>query len=332
MKCSVVIPVYNSRDSLPRVVRGIFGVFASRREALEVVLVNDGSRDDSWGAIRELAAGDERIVALNLMRNFGEHNAVMCGLNHVSGDVVVIMDDDGQNPPEMIPRLLDEWQKGFDVVYGHYERKRHHWFRNLGSRFNDRVATVLLGKPRDLYLCSFKALSRALVDEIVRYTGPYPYVDGLVFRSTRNIGTVLVEHSARSEGRSGYTLRKLLRLWLNMSTNFSLLPLRLSVFIGLLASLAGFVLGVAFVIEKLRHPEIPVGWASLVVAVVTFSGIQLLVLGVIGEYLGRLFLTHNNTPQYILRERHGHPRAADGGAGRAPSDEGRVQSAARNSS
>ena len=305
---SIVIPVYRGEKTVSPLVHKLVAALGQAYE-LEIVLVNDGSPDDSARVCRELADEFSQVRFLGLSKNYGEHNAVMAGLNHAGGDCVVIMDEDFQNPPEEVGRLVEELRRGYDVVFTCYEKKRHSPLRNLGSRFNNYVASLLLTKPRDLYLSSFKALSRFAVDELVKYTGPYPYVDGLILRFTRNYSQVLVRHDPRAEGRSGYTLRKLVGLWLNMFTNFSVLPLRL-------ASCAGFVfafLGLAgaawFTVDKLRHPDLPVGWASLIVSLFVVSGVQLFALGMIGEYLGRLFLKDNGQPQFVVREHyHCHDR------------------------
>ncbi|MDA8404202.1 MAG: glycosyltransferase, partial [Desulfobacteraceae bacterium] len=242
---------------------------------------------------------------IDLAKNFGEHNAVMAGLNYADGDYVVIMDDDFQNPPEEVPRLVREAvTHKHDIVYTYYQKKEHSWGRNLGSRFNDRVATILLDKPRDLYLSSFKCLSRLVVNEIIKYTGPYPYIDGLALRCTRNIGKVMVQHEKRQEGRSGYTLRKLIHLWLNMFVNFSVIPLRISSVLGLAFSILGVMLGAGIVLEKMFSPAMPVAYTSLVIVVIVFSGVQLFMLGLLGEYLGRMFLSNNQTPQFVVREVH----------------------------
>ena len=226
----------------------------------------------------------------------------MAGLNHATGDYVVIMDDDFQNPPAEVAKLVDEIQKGYDVVFSYYAAKQHHFLRNLGSRINDWFAVVLLDKPRNLYLSSFKILSRFVVDELVKYDGPYPYIDGLVLRFTRNYSRVLVSHDPRRNGRSGYTLRKLISLYLNMFTNFSILPLRLASYAGLASSMLGLALAVYFVFERIANPELPAGWASMIVSLFIIAGIQLFSLGMIGEYLGRLFLKDNGRPQFVIRE------------------------------
>jgi undecaprenyl-phosphate 4-deoxy-4-formamido-L-arabinose transferase len=226
----------------------------------------------------------------------------MGGLHYATGDCAVIMDDDFQNPPEEVAKLVEELRRGYDVVFSCYERKHHGWLRNLGSRFNNWVASVMLDKPYDLYLSSFKAISRFARDQIIQYGGPYPYVDGLLLRVTNNYSRVLVRHDPRTEGRSGYTPRKLVRLWLNMFTNFSVLPLRLASVAGLACSFVGLLTAFIFALEKLHNPDLPAGWASLIVSLFVVSGVQLFALGMIGEYLGRLFLKVNGQPQFVVRE------------------------------
>jgi len=302
MNLSVVIPVYNGAETVGPLVDRLFEALG--REAVQVVLVNDGSADHSGAVCRTLRERyPEQVVYVELSKNFSEHNAVMAGLHHATGAYVVVMDDDLQNPPEEVRRLAAHAAlHDYDVVYARYDRKNHSWFRNLGSRFNDRVATRLLGKPPGLYLSSFKCLNRFTVREVLRYAGPYPYIDGLILRCTHRVGTLLVRHDPRTVGRSNYTFGRLVSLWLNMSVNFSVLPLRLSTLVGLGASLLGVVLGLLAVIERLIRPGTPMGWTSLVVTMLTFSGVQLMMLGVLGEYVGRLFLSGNQTPQFVIRE------------------------------
>lgn len=302
MLISVVIPVYNGARTIGPLVERLLEALPG--SPLQIVLVDDGSLDASDEVCRALSARYVGVVTyVKLGRNFGEHNAVMAGLWHARGDYAVIMDDDFQNPPEEVGRLIDHARRhGYDIVYTHSPVKHHHWLRNLGSRLNDRVANFMLDKPRHLYLSSFKCLSRFLVGQILKYRGPYPYIDGLALRCTRNIGTIEVRHAPRREGRSNYTLRKLLHLWLNMFVNFSVMPLRVSTAVGLACSALGLALGVEVLVERLVRPGVPVGWASVLVPVVLFSGVQLVMLGLLGEYLGRLFLTENQTPQFVVRE------------------------------
>jgi glycosyltransferase involved in cell wall biosynthesis len=299
---SVVIPVYRSAGTIASLVEQLLsepGV-----EIGEVVLVNDGSPDDSGAVCRELAERfSSRVCLVDLARNFGEHNAVMAGLNHCRGRFAVIMDDDAQNPPSEIRSLVSGLHSGrYDVVYGKYREKQHNWFRNLGSWFNGVVASVVLRKPREVYLSSFKAISRFVINEITRYQLPYPYIDGLIFRVTDRIGSVDVQHAARTEGRSNYTLRKLIRLWLNMLTNFTILPLRFAVYLGGFTVLFGLTLTTLVLYWTFTGVLLPEGWPSVMCSLVIFSGVQLITLGVIGEYVGRLFLSYNGTPQFVVRE------------------------------
>ncbi|MHC4873212.1 MAG: glycosyltransferase family 2 protein [Planctomycetota bacterium] len=299
---SIVIPVYNGAASVGRLVDTLFNNFPAGE--LQIVLVNDCSPDNSDEVCSALAEKyPDSLKYIKLAKNFGEHNAVMAGLSFVEGEYTVIMDDDFQNPPEEVANLFNEAaEKKYDVVYTYYEKKEHHWARNLGSRFNGFMANFMLQKPKDLYLSSFKAISRFTVNEILKYSGPYPYIDGLILRSTKNIGKLKVEHQPRMEGESSYTLRKLIRLWLNMFVNFSVMPLRLGTVLGSILCLCGLIMSVIVVAEKVLYPEVEVGWASMMLAVMIFSGAQLFILGLLGEYLGRLFLSSNNTPQYVVRE------------------------------
>ncbi|MEE2679960.1 MAG: glycosyltransferase family 2 protein [Myxococcota bacterium] len=311
VELSFVIPVYNGSHTVADVVERIHECF--RDLAIQVVLVNDGSEDDSEATCMALAASHPATVCfVHLARNFGEHNAVMAGLNVAAGRYVAVLDDDGQNPPEEVQKLYAEIRKGEnDAVYGHYRVKRHGWFRNLGSRFNDRVANFLLDKPPELYLSSFKVMNRFLVDEIVRYRGAFPYIDGLVLRATSRVTQVEVEHREREHADSNYTVAKLFWLWLNMFLNFSIAPLRISVVAGLLTAATSLLGMVAVVIDKLYiNPEVTIGLPTVLLVVMFFAGVQLLILGVVGEYLGRVFLDRSGHPQYVVRYQveQGQPR------------------------
>ena len=303
MKLSICIPVYNGSETIVPLVRALDATFKDMD--IEVVLVNDGSRDSSAAVCKNLVAQYPYVVFVDLRRNFGEHNAVMCALNHCSGDYAVIIDDDLQNPPEEILKLLKEIQEGgYDVVYANYHTKKHHWFRNFGSKVNDKFATWLIGKPKDLYLCSFKMINRAMIDEIIRYKGPFPYVDGLLLRATSSISSVFVEHHSRAVGTSNYTLGKLFNLWLSMFINFSIKPMRFIMGTGLIISVLAFFLAVFFVIEKILHPEMVPGWTTLIVLVLFFGGLQSVFLGLIGEYIGKNYLDINKTPQWVVKDVH----------------------------
>lgn len=302
-KISIVIPVYNSEDTIETLVLQLIDEL-SYFYSLEIVLVNDDSRDDSENRCINLYNQYPSFIRFySLAKNVGEHNAVMAGLNHVSGDYIVIMDDDFQNPISEVIKLVKEGIKSDnDVIYTFYERKRHAFWRNAGSWFNDRVANIMLEKPKDLYLSIFKLLNKFLVQEIVKYDLPFPYIDGLIVRTTNKIGKIKVGHQERLNGPSGYTVRKLFRLWLNMFINFSILPLRVSILMGFVFSFIGLLLGINTVYEKMVDPNLPLGWATLIVITCIFAGVQLIALGMIGEYLGRIFLSQNRKPQFTVRK------------------------------
>lgn len=299
---SVVIPVYNGANSIAAVVDRVRATFA--RTSLQIVLVNDGSRDHSEEVCLELLSKfSDQICYVQLARNFGEHNAVICGLNHASGRYVAVMDDDAQNPPEEIPRMLEQLKsQQLDVVYGRYQQRKHNWWRQLGSHFNDRVANWMLRKPHDLYLSSFKVMQRFLVQEIIKYHGPFPYIDGLILQATSRVGQIDVQHDQRYAGKSGYTWRKLVSLWLNMFLGFSILPLRLTTFLGFFSCFLGALGLFAIIIDKIwLNPAVTVGVPTAIACIILFAGVQLIVLGMIGEYVGRVFLHTGGRPTFVER-------------------------------
>ncbi len=310
---SIVVPVYNGAASVGRLV----AVLSSLRPAgdLEIVLVNDGSPDGSAEVCRELLRiATVPITYIEHSRNFGEHNAVMTGLRHARGAFVITMDDDLQNPPEEVVRLYDHARLGgWDVVYTRSPTRAHARWRNLGSRFANKVADWLIHKPKGLYLSSFRCMSALVVDAVTRYRGPYPYVDGLVMQVTQRIDSIEVRHLPRAEGQSNYNLRRLVRLWLNLATSFSLAPLRLATIAGvLLALLGGFGAAVVFT-QALFSKASPSGWASTMVVILIVSGVQSMILGAMGEYVGRTFLSANGKPQGTVRmvERSAVPAEQD---------------------
>jgi len=301
---SIVIPVYNGASSIAELIGALEEL--SIPGGHEIVLVNDGSPDNSLEVCRALVdRARVPITLVGLARNYGEHNAVMTGLRHTSGAHVITMDDDLQNPPEEVVRLLTFAQhSGKEVIYTYYDDKQHAAWRNLGSRFTNCIADFVLEKPRGLYLSSFRCMSAFVVREITRYQGPFPYVDGLILQVTSDIDRLLVHHLPRAAGRSNYTLRRLLQLWMSMFVNFSVMPLRISTLTGFALSALGALCGAMVVAEALFSSQ-PPGWASLMVAVLLLSGVQLMILGIFGEYLGRLYLTANGKPQYIIKEVRG---------------------------
>ncbi len=298
---SVVIPVYNGADSIGELVEALESLDVPG--GLEIILVNDCSPDSSLAECRRLQAQAKvPIAVVNLARNFGEHNAVMAGLREARGAHIITMDDDLQNPPGEVLRLLEFAQKsGKDVIYTHYAKKQHAAWRNLGSRFANWVADIVLDKPKGLYLSSFRCFSAFVAQQVIRYEGPFPYVDGLIMQATQSIGTLEVAHLPRHAGRSNYTLKRLVRLWLSMALNFSVIPLRIATVAGFGLSVIG-LLGIIWVIAEATFRRTPPGWASLTVATLMLLGMQLIMLGIIGEYLGRLYLTTNRKPQAIVRD------------------------------
>lgn len=302
---SIVVPVYRSAPILPLLAEKVQQEISALAlpAGFELILVNDASPDHSWAVIRELATRYPFIKGINLRRNFGQHNATMAGLNHALGEWVVVMDDDLQHPPEAIGQMLAALREGYDVCYTRYLNRQHAAWKKLGSAFNDWVATHLLGKPKGLYLSSFKAMRREVVQEVIQYDGPYAYLDGLILGVTNAITAVDIEHQARHEGEGNYNLRRSVSLWLKMATSFSILPLRLASYAGFM--LAGFsVLMIIYVvIEKWLHPELPAGWASLIATMLLIGGIQTLCIGMMGEYLGRTYLKLNRKPQFVVAAR-----------------------------
>jgi glycosyltransferase involved in cell wall biosynthesis len=298
---SIVVPVYNGATSVPLLVEALAKLDVPGGH--EIVLVNDCSPDNSLDVCRDLCRQNSvALTVVNLARNFGEHNAVMAGLSHARGDYIINMDDDLQNPPEEVVRL---WRyakdNAYDVVYTYYADKQHAAWRNLGSRFTNWCADQLLDKPKGLYLSSFRCMSAFVARNILEHTGPFPYVDGLIMQVTQKIGRLQVQHLARAEGRSNYTLRRLVRLFMSMFLNFSVMPLRIGTLVGFMMAGLGLLVFLVILIEALGG-RTPQGYASVMAAILLLAGVQLIMLGLVGEYLGRLFLTVNRKPQFIVRD------------------------------
>ncbi|SNB44902.1 glycosyltransferase family 2 protein [Geobacter sp. DSM 9736] len=304
MRLSIVIPVFNAENTIEALCNRLFDLYSSSCE-LEIVLVNDNSQDSTHTICSRLhRSRPDTVTYVRLSRNFGEHSAVMAGLNVATGDFCVVMDDDFQNPPEEVGRLVEEIGKGYDVVYTRYAEKRDSLFRNMGSRLNDKVANIVLRKPADLYLSSFKIMNRFLVDEIIKYTGPDPYIDAIILRTTASIGKIEVRHDARRHGRSGYTFMKLVSLWGNMVIGCSLIPLRILGVVGLVMTAAGvYIGGEALVDYLIPHLQDPSEYRVIMSYSVFSRGFLLLCLSVVGEYVGRIYLSLNSDPQFVIRER-----------------------------
>ncbi len=302
-KVSFVIPCYRSEHTLPHVVAEIEEKMRILEQyEYDIFLVNDCSPDDTLGTIRKLCGEHENIKGISFSKNFGQHSALMAGIRHSDGDYVVCLDDDGQTPADEVDKLLEKLEEGYDAVYAKYEHKQHSAFRNMGSRVNELMTRVMLGKPADLYVSSYFAVKKFVVNDMVKYENSYPYVIGLVLRATKNITNVTVKHREREEGSSGYTIKKLLGLWFNGFTAFSVKPLRIATAIGAFSALLGFLYGAYTIIKRLVNPDVPMGFSSTMAAIVFFGGMIMLMLGLIGEYVGRIYISLNNSPQYVIRE------------------------------
>lgn len=303
MKISFVIPCYRSEKMIGKVVEEINTTMKGMPQyTYEIVLINDCSPDNTFEAIKALAAQFSFVKGINLARNFGQHAALMAGFRHVDGDIVVCLDDDGQTPADEVGKLLAKIEEGDDVVYAQYERKQHSAFRNLGSKVNEIMTRFMLGKPKELYISSYFAARRFVIEDAIRYENSYPYVIGLVLRATKRISNVMVNHRDREEGTSGYTLKKLFGLWFNGFTAFSVKPLRIATIMGGISAFGGFAYGFYTVVKKLVLPDVPVGFSAMMSAIVIFGGMIMLMLGLIGEYIGRIYISLNSAPQYVIRD------------------------------
>lgn len=307
-KVSFVIPCYVSSHTISHVVQEVNEEMQRLQQYMwEFVLVDDCSPDDTFRAIRDLCINYPNIIGLSLARNFGQHAALMAGFNYVSGDFIICLDDDGQTPGEEVGKLLAKMEEGYDAVYARYDNKQHSVFRNLGSKINSKMTELLLNKPKNLYISSYFAVRRYIVDEMIKYDNAFPYVIGLVLRSTKHIANVDVKHRNRMEGASGYSVAKLLSLWMNGFTAFSVKPLRLASLLGVLLALIGFISTILLILNKLLHPaEVLLGWSSTMSVMMLIGGVLLIVLGIIGEYIGRIYICMNKSPQYVIREEIGN--------------------------
>jgi glycosyltransferase involved in cell wall biosynthesis len=305
---SVVIPVYRSEKIVPRLCDELRTALAGL--AHEIVLVDDCSPDGSWQAIEQQADRNKEIKAVRLRVNAGQDRAIMAGLNFATGEYVVVMDDDLQHAPADIPRLLDRIRGGADVVYASFDRKHHTRLKNLMSWGAGKVAKTVLRKPAHIYLSPFKIMSREIVNEIVRYSGPFPYVDGLIFQATSHIDQIVVQHRERYDGHSTHNFWKQAALFLTLCVSFSLLPLRLATLAGAVCSAVSFLLGAYFLAIHFVRGVVVTGWTALGLINLFVGGVLMIFLGVIGEYLGRILMNANQAPQFVVRcTRNLHPEA-----------------------
>lgn len=303
MKISFVIPCYYAEKNIEPVVNNIISYVINNKLDYEIVLVNDGSTDRTFEIISEISKKYPNIIGINLTTNMGQHNAIMAGLRFCSGDYIMIVTDDGQTPLEVIPSMIEQIQNGKDVVCVKYvSREKRSWFRRIGTKINTIITDWLITRPKGIEFSIDLMMTKVIAKEIVKYKGPYTYFPGLVFRTTQNISNVEAEQHKRSFGKSGYTINKLIKLFMNGFTAFSVKPLRISMFLGMIMSLVGFVSAIMLIIRRIVDSTVQVGWSSIIVLLLFVSGVMMMMIGLIGEYLGRIYMCINNAPQYVIKE------------------------------
>ena len=303
MLITVAIPCYKSAKTIERVVAEIkTAVTAREGNDYQIVLVNDYPDDDTFDVIRKLCAEDCKIIGVNLSKNFGQTYAKMAALPFVDGDVLVYMDDDGQHPADQIYRLIDKLDEGYDMVYAYFPHKKHSLFKRLTSKLNSAVLEFNGTKPKGITLSSYCALSRMTVDALKQYKSPFPSIGGFLGGVIKRYANVEMEHRERLEGTSNYTLAKLLKLWFTGFLNFSVKPIRVASSMGFVSAGVGFIYGLYIIIRKLVDPAIAAGYASMIAILLFIGGMIMVMIGLVGEYIGRIFMTVSDQPQYVIRE------------------------------
>jgi len=297
---SLIIPTYKGSETLSKLIEELILIFKDYK--IEIVIVNDCSPDNTHeDCINLFRKYPDKIIYLKLSKNFGEHNAVIAGLRHSEGDLVIIMDDDYQNVPNEAFKLAEYSLKNdYDVVFTKYRVKKDSFIRNLMSKIANISAQLILKKPNEIYFSSFKSIKRNLVNEITKYKGPYPYIDGLILSVTQNIGSYEVAHAERKQGKSSYSLYKLAKHYGNLITNFSTIPIHLFSIVGFVITIVSFFFIISIIIEKIFNPDVPLGYSTLITIIIFFSGVQILFLGLIGEYVGKILKNVNNENQYTI--------------------------------
>ena len=301
---SFVIPCYNSEKFIQNTVEDLQNAINrdfSEYKA-EIILINDSSKDKTESKIEEIAKHSTNVITIDMAKNFGQHGAIFAGLAQAKGDIVICLDDDGQTPPDEAIKLVNALDENTDVVYARYKNKKHNKFRNFGSKVNDYMAQSLLEKPKDLFISSYFAMKKYVKDEILKYTNPYPYLEGLVLRTTNKIKNVDINHKERKVGKSNYTLRKLLHLWVNGFTSFSVKPLRIAIVCSFIFVISAIIITLAIMKNKIKNPSVPLGWSSTMVVLLIVGSALTFILGLIGEYVGRIYISINNSPQYVVRK------------------------------
>ena len=302
-KLSFVIPCYGSQDTIESVILELEQVMCERSDySYEIICVNDGSPDNVLAVLRQLTQTHDKLIVADLAQNMGKHAAVMAGYSLVTGDYVVVLDDDGQCPANELWRLYDALGDYYDIAMADYPVKKQSAFKNFGSGVNARMSEILLEKPKDVKFTNFCILRRYVVDEIKKYKNPFPYLEGLSLRTTKRITNVKMEERERIAGKGNFNFFRSISLWINGFTAFSVKPLRISTILGVLIAAIGFIVGIIVVVRRLIYPEIPMGYSSLMAAMLFIGGIIMIMLGLIGEYIGRIYICINNSPQYVIRE------------------------------
>lgn len=301
---SFVIPCYRSEKTIKSVVDEIIKTVGTLQiDKYEIILVNDCSPDNVWEEIKKIAASNSTVRGFSLAKNFGQHAALLAGYSQAVGDLIISLDDDGQTPIDELGLLLSKLDEGYDVVYAYYEEIKQNAFRRFGSFMAVKMAEIMLGAIKGLKGSSFYVAKKFVIDEMVKYDNPYPYMPGLVLRTTRNISNVMTHHRPRLEGKSGYSFKRLLSLWINGFTAFSVKPLEIGTYVGSLVAFVGFIFALTIIIRKIVNPSIAAGWASIIAIMLILGGLILIMLGLIGEYIGRIYICLNKSPQYVIKEK-----------------------------
>lgn len=302
-KLSFIIPCYCSEKTITGVVEKILETVQLKKSFLyEIILINDGSPDNTFQVISAIAQQEENIIAVDLSKNFGQHSALMAGYSIASGDYIIGLDDDGEHNPKDMFKLIDELEKGYDYVCADFPKRKRSFIKGIGSKINNWMATKLIGKPKDIDFSSYYIMRKYVVDEIVKCKNPFPYVGGLIIAITKNVSTVPIQSYPRKSGRSGYNIKNSLSLWLNGFTAFSVKPLRIATVAGFIMAMVGFIYGVFIIIRKLLEPSILSGYASTMSVLLFVGGMLMITLGLVGEYVGRIYISINKLPQYVVKQ------------------------------
>jgi undecaprenyl-phosphate 4-deoxy-4-formamido-L-arabinose transferase len=303
MKISVVIPCYNSENYISDVVHKTIHILEENlAKDYEIILINDGSIDGTLQKLKEISFKNKEVIVIDLTKNFGQANAMMAGYNYVTGDLIVHSDDDGQTAIEDLHKLINEINKGYDIVFGKITgKKQNSIIQNIATRVNNFTSTKLMGKPKNIHMGNFWVCRRYIIDSIIKSTDPNPYIAGLFLSVTKNYSSVPTNHHKRKFGKTKYTLSKMLNLWISGLTGFSILPLRIASLFGILTSIVGFFFLATIIIHKLLNPDVQAGYTSLMSIIIFFSGMIMLLLGIIGEYIGRIYQNSGNNSQYCIR-------------------------------